>query len=376
MAINQIPEDLISETLTVDCRTPITKVISELAKYPAVVVSKNNAYYGMIDSRAVYRSGQNLKLGRTETLEKFAIRVPKITTSTTVDDLIYYFYRSRVKALPYYNGKRISGVLERTTLLKMMLSMGMLKDIGVQEAMTTPVLAIDASATVSQAKATMRNNRVNRLAVLDNNKFAGLITNYDIMQGFTKVRDRLPERSRSDAAGATVESVMERNPRLIDSGKGLSDAVRELIENHISSVLVLKKGRPVGMLTVMDVLESVVAKRRIEERRIFISGLDADSYQYSDDIREELRTFIEHAEKLSRVKIDYVTMRVKKVGNKAYEIQVRLSMGNRGIINLNTTEPSFQESLSDIMVRLKERLMKEKDKMLTVRRINLYREGA
>jgi CBS domain-containing protein/ribosome-associated translation inhibitor RaiA len=373
MAINQIPEDLISETLTVDCKTPITSVISELAKYPAVVVNKNNAYYGMIDSRAVYRSGQNLKLGRNETLEKFAVKVPRITSSTTVDDLIYYFYRSRVKALPYYNGKRISGVLERITLLKMMLSMGLLKDIRVQEAMTTPVLAIDVSATVTQAKATMRNNRVNRLVVLDDKKFAGLLTNYDIMQGFTKVRDRLPERSRSDAAGATVGSIMERNPRLIDYDKGLSDAVRELVENRISSVLVLKKGNPVGMLTVMDVLESVVAKRRIEERRIFISGLDADSYQYSDDIREELRTFIEHAEKLSRVKIDYVTLRVKKVGNKSYEIQVRMSMGNKGIINLNTTEPSFQESLRDIMNRLKERLMKEKEKMLTVRKINIYR---
>jgi signal-transduction protein with cAMP-binding, CBS, and nucleotidyltransferase domain len=373
MAISKIPEDLISETLTVDYRTPITSVIAGLAKYPAVVVSKNNGYYGMIDSRAVYRSGQNLKLGRNETLEKFAVRVPKVTSSTTVDDLIYYFYRSRVKALPYYNGSRISGVLERATLLKMMLSMGMLKDMKVREAMTTPVLAIDAGASISQARATMRNNRVNRLVVLDNEKFAGLLTNYDIMQGYTKVRDRLPERSRSDASGATVEGVMERNPRLIDYDKGLSDAVRELVENSISSVLVMKKGRPVGMLTVMDVLESVVAKRRIEERRIFISGLDADSYQYSDEIREELRTFVEHAEKLSRVKIDYVTMRVKKVGNKAYEIQVRMSMGNKGIINLNTTEPSFQESLSDIMVRLKERLMKEKDKMLTVRKINVYR---
>lgn len=270
MAINQIPTDLISETLTVDCKTPITSVIPKLAKYPAVVVSKNNSYYGIVDSRAVYRSRQNLKLGRSETLEKFAVRVPRITSSTTVDDLIYYFYRSRVKALPYYNGKRISGVLERTTLLKMMLSMGLLKDIKVREAMTTPVLAIDANASISQARATMRNNRVNRLVVLDNNKFAGLLTNYDIMQGYTKVRDRLPEMRSKEDSSVTVGDMMERNPRFIDHDSGLSEAVRELVENHISSVLVMKKGRPVGMLTVMDVLESVVAKRRIEERRIFI----------------------------------------------------------------------------------------------------------
>ena len=376
MAINGIPDDLISKTLTFDYKTRITKVISELKNYPAVVVSKDGSYYGMIDSRAIYRTKQNMTLGKEENLGKFVMRVPRITNSTSVDDLVYYFYKSRTKALPYYNGKRISGVLERKTLLKMLLSLGALKEIKVREAMTTPILAIDTGANISQARSAMRNNKVNRLAVLDGEKLVGLVTNYDIVQRYTKVEDRLPMNSKSyNPSNVSVSDVMERNPRLIDHERALSEAVRQLVENNISSILVVKGSKPVGMLTVMDVLESVIAKRRIEDRKVFISGLDAESYQYSDDIREELKSFIEHAERLSGIRIDYVTFRVKRVGNKSYEIQVRLSLGNKGIISLHTTTPSFSESFRDILDRLKERLMKEKERMLTVRKVNLYRDA-
>ena len=376
MALNRIPSELISKTLTFDYKTPITRVIPELVKYPAIVVYKNKGYLGIIDSRTVYRSGQNLRLGKTETLEKFTTKVPRITESTSVEDLIAYFYKSRVKALPYSDGKKIIGMLDRTTLLKMMLSMGMLKDIQVREAMTTPVLAIDASASITQAKATMREHKVNRLIALENGRLAGLITNHDIVQDYTKVEDRMPER-RSRGYGPSnvlVSDMMERNPRNIDYEKSLTEAVRQLIENNISSILVLRKGSPAGMLTVTDVLERVIAKRRIEERRIFISGLDADSYQYVDEINDELKAFIDRAEKFNGVKVDYVTFRVKKVGNKSYEVQVRLSIGNKGIISLHTTEPYFEESMREIMDRLRKMLMKEKDRMQTVRKINLYRQ--
>jgi ribosome-associated translation inhibitor RaiA len=70
------------------------------------------------------------------------------------------------------------------------------------------------------------------------------------------------------------------------------------------------------------------------------------------------------------VNIDYVTFRVKRVGNKAFEIQVRLSLGKIGIISMNTTMPEFHEALTDIMYKLREKLMKEKSKMLTISKIS------
>lgn len=377
MALSQIPSDLISSTATFDSKTPITKVIPELKKYAAVVVSRNGEYYGIIDTRAVYRAWQSTSLGKGQSIERFAARVPRITTDTSVDDLVYYFYRAHVKALPYYNGRRIVGILERGTLLKMLLSLGELKDIKVREAMTTPVLSIAPDASIAQAKAAMRANKVNRLAVLDGTKLAGLVTNYDIVQDFTKVQERLPQRKTNvySSANVLVSDVMEKNPAMIDYERSLSEAVRQLVEKRISSVMVLRKGSLAGMLTVLDVLERIVAKKGLEERNVYISGLDADSYQYSDEIREELKTFMARTEKLSRIKIDYITLRVKRVGNKSYEIQTRLSLGRNGIINLSTTRPSFQEAFRDIIGRLRSNVRKEKEMALTARKVNLYRES-
>ena len=184
-----IPKELISSTLTLDYKTPMSKVTPYLKKYHTIVINKDKLYYGVVDSRTIARA-EGLKLSTNEKIEKFSVKAPKITDSTTIYDLIYYFYRSGVRALPYASGSKIIGVLERKTLLKVLLSFNMLEKMKVNEAMTTPVLAIDSRSSIAQAKATMRERKVNRLIVLQNSKFAGLITNYDIANHFAKNMER------------------------------------------------------------------------------------------------------------------------------------------------------------------------------------------
>ena len=70
------------------------------------------------------------------------------------------------------NGEKIGGIfLERKTLLKMILSLGILESMQVREVMTTPVLSIDAKANISEALSAMRLHNVKRLAVLRDGKF-------------------------------------------------------------------------------------------------------------------------------------------------------------------------------------------------------------
>jgi hypothetical protein len=55
----------------------------------------------------------------------------------------------------------------------------------------------------------------------------------------------------------------------------------------------------VGIVTVTDVFESVIARKKIEERKVFLSGFDANTYQYEDAAREELKSFVENIERLA-----------------------------------------------------------------------------
>ncbi|MGD0728880.1 MAG: CBS domain-containing protein [Candidatus Micrarchaeaceae archaeon] len=375
--IQNVPKELISDTISMDYRTPLSKISPYLKKYPAIIINKDKEYYGVVDTRTMYRLQQGLKMPSNEKIERFSVKAPKVTNSTSIDDLVFYFYRSGVKALPFSNGAKIVGVLERNTLLKILLSLNTLEDLKVNEAMTTPVLAIDANASLSQAKATMREKNVNRLVVLQNSKFVGLITNYDIVKHYTaKASERLPEMKTVayNPSNIDIKSVMERNARSIEYNRSLSEAVRDMVENRISSLIVVKNSTPVGIVTVTDVFESVIARKKIEERKVFLSGFDANTYQYEDAAREELKSFVENIERLSGIDVDYITFKVKRSKSKHYEMQTRLSLGRHGIISMHTSQYLFEDALNDLLKKLKHKIIKEKESIITNKRSKRSRD--
>jgi CBS domain-containing protein len=374
-AIN-IPDKLVTRTVFFDCKTPVAKVLPSLDKYKAVIISKHNDYYGIVDSQAMYNAMRGLRLSSSESIEKYVVKVPRITSSTPIDDVVYYFYSTRARALPFLYGEKIGGILERRTLLKMLLSLGILESMQVGEAMTTPVLSIDASASVSEAVAAMRKHNVKRLAVMQGGKFSGLITDYDIMRRFAIAADRLPElkTKQYSPSNVPISSVMVSNAISISQNLGISDAVRQFIEHNVSSLIVTKKGVPVGIITVFDVLESIIARRHIQERRVYISGLDSYTYQYQDDLREELNSFVADVERLHGMRIDYITLRIK--GRlRAYEFYVRLSLNRNGVISLHVTNYKFETAFRELLKKLKVQVLKEKGYMLTMRKVNLLRES-
>ncbi|HUY69967.1 MAG TPA: CBS domain-containing protein [Candidatus Baltobacteraceae bacterium] len=375
--LKNIPSELVTETETFDIKTPITQIIPVLKKYPSVLINKGKEYYGVVDARTIYRARPSLTMSKGQSAEKFAVVAPKITNSTSLDDLVYYFYRTGVKALPFMVAGKVTGVLERNTLLKILLSTESLKEIRIGEAMTTPVLGIAPTSSLSQAKAAMRDNKVNRLVVVEGKHLRGIITNHDIIHKYMTSGQRLPVMKTMvySPSNVPVSSIMEADPLHIDEGKSLVEGVRILIENKVSSVIVVKRDAPVGILTVTDVLESVMARTKIKDRRVFLSGLDQHTYGYEDQVREELAEFIDSMEKMSKVKVDYITMRVKGIkGEREYELYVRLSLGRQGIITISTTKFLFTEAFKDMMKKLKEQVRKEKEKALTVRKVTTQTE--
>jgi predicted transcriptional regulator len=376
-----VPKELISKAVFFDYKTPITKVLPvlESKKYAATIITKEDAYYGVVDAKSIYKTQTGMTLNKKQSIGDFAIKVPRITVTSSIDDVIYYFYKTRTRALPYVEGKTIKGVLDRFTLLKIMLSMKMLQEIKVSDAMTTPIVAISADSKLSEAKAAMRSNNVNRFIVMQDNKFVGLLTNYDILHKYTPNNsERLPEMKTEiySPSNVPVSSVMEPDPKTVNSDSGLADAARKLIEANISSLIALRGRKPVGMLTVTDIIESVVAKRHIEQNNVFISGFDSTTYEYEDEMREQLKSFMDKMEKLSNVKILYATIRLKKIKVREYELHARVALANRGIITVSTSGFLLDRTFEQLLELIKNDVLKIKERYLSVRRLTSRGEEA
>ena len=368
---DRIPIDLTTEVPEYDYNTPMTGVMNAIHQNPCVIILKNGEYYGILDTRVVYRARQGLKVQKLAKAGKIAIRVPKVTPTTTIYDAVYYLYKSRVKTLPYVAAGHPSRVLDRITVMKALISIGALNDMKVSDAMTSPVLAIDINANIAQARTAMRNNGVNRLVVLDGDSYAGIITHHDMLSAHAVLPDRRPELKMKtyNSANASIKSIMITSPLEVDSGAPLADAAKAMVERSVSSLVVVSGGKPVGIVTIHNILEGVVAGREITVRNVFISGLDANTYEYEDDMREELKAFMDKIGKMVQIKPEYATLHVKRLRGRLYEINARISLGHKSMVNANETGYTIDEALKKTLERLKKGVTKAKEQKIRIRKI-------
>ncbi len=355
------PRELLSKVSFIDYKTSMREAKEILKKVPVLVVKKDGNYYGIVDRRAVYRHMPFANMSGSEKVHKIAVHVPKITYATTLNDTAYYFCKSGLKALPYEEDGKIIGAIERPVLLKIMLSTKVLDGMRVGDHATTPALAIESTASISQAISAMRSHKIHRLLVMKNEKFDGIVTNKDIhVNGIMNARN--PEKSDPrNPAGAEVASVTERNVASIDSNAMLPDAARIMIERGVSSLVVLSKHKPTGIITMRDIFEGVVGARKIDERNVFVTGFDETTYQFEDSVKEELKSLMERLERMHKVDIGYITMRIKRVKLKSYELHARISLGKKGMINVHSSGNSFHDAFSELMKKMKDIVSRQKE---------------
>jgi CBS domain-containing protein len=255
-------------------------------------------------------------------------------------------------------------------LLKVLLSEHYLDKMKLEEHMSTPVAGINANANLAQALSSMDKMRVNRLVVVETGRLYGIITRNDITEMADGEKQRKPQLKdrKAPMSNAPVRDFANKNVISIDLSEDMSKAAREMVERSISSLVVMRSEMPVGMITARDIIEAVVAKKRKEPERIFISGLDETSYQFEDSIREELNSMLLSLDKMHGIAGSYITLNLKRIKLKSYEMSARLQIEGRGIIMVHAQGESFHDAFSGIMHRLKEKALKEKDIMLSERK--------
>ncbi|EQD33188.1 signal transduction protein with CBS domain protein [mine drainage metagenome] len=369
-----LPQELITKVEYVDMKAPIQKAFSMLKKYPALLVKKNGTYYGVVDSRSIYSAKGGFGFSKNQSIDKYIAKAPAIDDSMRIDDVITAFYTSRAKALPYLLKNKVIGVIDRNTLVKIVLSLELLNNQSVSDAMSTPVIAVSDQISLSQAKSVMENNRIRRLIALKDNKFSGMVTYFSLLSNYHTINERLPEK-KTDAympSSIRIADIMEKNPITVKDGAGLADAARLLAENNISSLVVVnRQGMPVGMLTVTDVLENVINRRRLEENKVFISGIDKTIKEYEPEIKAGLKRLSQQLEKVKSISIQYITMNIKRTRGNRYDIKVRVALKNGGIISVNVTDFILERTFDEALDSIKRDVMKEKERKQGLRKLNV-----
>lgn len=105
-----------------------------------------------------------------------------------------------------------------------------------------PVVSL--GTRMPEAVMELSKKRVGCVCVVDKSgALAGIITDGDIARHLTR-----------NLAEATVEDIMTRSPKTIDPGMLAGEAIAFLNEHHISALVVVEAGRPVGLVHFHDLL--------------------------------------------------------------------------------------------------------------------------
>jgi len=361
-AFETVPDSFVTRVRFYDYKTPVTEALNSISNMGAAIVVKGKKYFGIVDDRTVSRVGAN-RLTKKFQIGKFARKLPLVTNDTSIEESIGLFYSTAAKALPYTEGSRMRGVIKREKILSAMLSLHLLSDFKVEDAMSSPVIAIDAGANIAQAQATMRQGRINRLVVISNGKIFGLITNKNLLSIVSNPVERAPEMKNKfySMSNTPVSSVCERNVYTVEYGTPIENAIREFLEHNISSLLVVRNGKPVGILTVRDVFETFVINSTLKKNKIIISGLDDYTNEYKDDITDKMDDLANAISKFTKVGVNYISLHVKRSKARNYEMHGRIELAKKGSISASSSGYTLNEALNEIYDRLYNRAKEMKE---------------
>jgi signal-transduction protein with cAMP-binding, CBS, and nucleotidyltransferase domain len=349
----------IKKTLILDCAEQASKALPRLMDAPAVIVTRNGRYFGLIDHRSF--AGQGIRDPSTVKCENVIVKPPVLSETTGVIERINAFMLGHFKALPVVGkDERPLGITTRIELLQDLLDGKLIPNENLPELMSSPVYTIDASETTGRAIGIMKEKSTNRLVVMSNGYPTGVVSDFDI--GSWVTRPNMPtDRKSKEQPNITVRDMhisefLRPDITSVEQDTGLHDVVRRMVEKGASTVLVTADKKPVGVLSAIDIFKKIKEVSEAPEE-ISISGLDEDDIGMYPHINEKIRHVLGKFTKTFNIRS--VSVHVKEQKNTSV-VSVHMETDD-GPLSIREERKSLRETVDEVSSELEKALRKKKD---------------
>jgi predicted transcriptional regulator/ribosome-associated translation inhibitor RaiA len=350
----------IKRTLVLDSSEYISKALSQLDQTPAVIVTKNGKYYGVIDHRSL---GNNMRLPQNTKCESAVVKPPVLLEGAGLMEMVDAFLVGHFKALPIIDeNERPVGITTRVELLKEMMGERLLPSIGVSDLMSSPAFTINEDETIGTAKRMMRDKKARRLIVTRNSLLVGVISAYDL-SAFT-AKPNLFEGGRKDIKNSQeiridqlkISNFLRPDVTLVSEGEPLETMVKRMVAKGVSHVIVVSGKKPVGVISALDVFRKVQEGAQ-QGMPIVISGLSEDDMDLYDYIKEKIGRAVEKVSKSFNIR--NLSVHVKK-GKTAHVINVYFDL-DKGHVSIREERKGLKETIDRVASEIIMVLRKKKD---------------
>ncbi|AXG07919.1 CBS domain-containing protein [Haloplanus rubicundus] len=282
--------------------TPETRV-SKLAgsfEDPSVVgvVIRGDEFEGVVTRRQLATSHHP----PTEKAGSVVHRVPRLAPDEDVRKVARLMIESDSQLLPVFEGETLVGVVTADDVLRQVQPF--LDAVTVAQAYTADLVSLSPESTFGDALHTFREHHVTHLPVVEEDAAVGVLSLYDVagltVRAASKSQGGDPSEAASVGGGRSrggfgaregelervldlpVRDLMASPVRTIGRDETLEAGVEEMFAAGTSSLIVTADGRPDGIVTKTDVLDSLTWEAG-GNRAVQVYGTDLlDDTSYED----------------------------------------------------------------------------------------------
>ena len=221
------------------------------------VLDNDGKYKGVLARRWIIRSRLDPSRAKVKKLMRPA---PTVTLHDSLSKVGRLMIESEIRQLPVYSGEKLLGFVTDEDVIHG----AVLEKWGgtrVEEIMTKKPFVLEEDESVGAVLSLFREEGISHVPIVRGGRLVGLVSIHDIIEHIFKPRQRQ----------RVGEMVGEKVPVLSIPAKGimtkpvitvlpkteLKDAAKKMHKFDISSLVVVRKGRPVGIVTKKDFLEPI-----------------------------------------------------------------------------------------------------------------------
>ena len=307
-------------------------------------------------------------------VSRILVKAPVIRRDTALPTAAAELITTGFRALPVVDRKKVAGIISRSDLTRALAETDSLRGLKVRDFMTPNPQAVSENDTIERAVHVMQSLGERSLPVVDKNRhLKGAIGMKDVTDIFArpKMRQRFGERAGTEAKVALEVKGAMHSPAVTMGVDGdLAHAAELMLKQDVSSVIIVDKDEPVGIVTKLDLMHFLAGLQEREQLFVELSGLEDEPTETYDAIyntvQKEMRRI---AQLVTPRTLSMHVQRYKPDGDRwKYSIRCRFQTVHQ-MYYANHFDWDLNLALKELLETLYKRILKDKERMITERKL-------
>ena len=307
-------------------------ILKEESTPVLVVLDSKGKYAGVIAHRWIVRSRYDPATTKVESLMRSA---PTVSPEDSLSKVAKLMITSGISQLPVFSGNKLAGIVTDDAVIQGAV-VGKWGSTKVEDVMTKKPFLLEEDESVGAVLSLFREHGISHVPVVKDGSLVGIVSIHNIITSVFQPRQR---QSVGDITGEKapvlsipVKGIMTKPVITVLPETTLEDAVKQMQKLDITSLIVISKGRPVGILTKRDLLEPL-AEMELPKQRITVQfsvkGIKMDDLQRGI-IMEDFESFAKKYQKTLEAGALFVYMKTHGTNYKGQRlIHCRLQFRTR-----------------------------------------------